>query len=81
MPAGREATAAGVDAMLPAGQDQRHSSRGSSTINRGTDGMVTSSSVQAKWQLLDATPQAFQQGWPAAKMDISTLELDNTKAK
>jgi hypothetical protein len=51
----------------------------------GVDGALASSSVSVptRRQLLDATPQSFQEGWAAAKKDINTLkfELESMKAK
>lgn len=39
--------------------------------------------VSARKQLLEGTPQSFQEGWAAAKKDINTLkfELESVKAK
>lgn len=39
--------------------------------------------VPTRKQLLEGTPQSFQEGWAAAKKDINTLkfELESTKAK
>ncbi|CAM0945576.1 unnamed protein product [Alopecurus aequalis] len=58
---------------------------GSSVLKGGgTDGaLASSSSVPTRRQLLDATPQSFQEGWAAAKKDINTLkfELESMKAK
>lgn len=57
---------------------------GSSALKAGgADGALASSSVPTRRQLLDATPQSFQEGWAAAKKDINTLkfELESMKAK
>jgi hypothetical protein len=44
---------------------------------------VTDVAMPTRRQLLDATPQSFQDGWAAAKKDINTLkfELESMKAK
>ena len=60
---------------------------GSSALKAGggADGALASSSAvpTTRRQLLDATPQSFQEGWAAAKKDINTLkfELESMKAK
>uniref|UniRef100_A0ACD5YTD0 Uncharacterized protein n=1 Tax=Avena sativa TaxID=4498 RepID=A0ACD5YTD0_AVESA len=61
---------------------------GSSALKAGggTDGPFAPSSSTVpttRRQLLDATPQSFQEGWAAAKKDINTLkfELESMKAK
>ncbi|XP_037455603.1 coleoptile phototropism protein 1-like [Triticum dicoccoides] len=54
---------------------------GSSALKAAPDGGTTSAPTRR--QLLDATPQSFQEGWAAAKKDINTLkfELESMKAK
>ncbi|EMS58616.1 hypothetical protein TRIUR3_04176 [Triticum urartu] len=51
---------------------------GSSALKAAPDG-----AAPTRRQLLDATPQSFQEGWAAAKKDINTLkfELESMKAK
>jgi hypothetical protein len=47
--------------------------------NKAADGVAP----PTRRQLLDGTPQSFQEGWAAAKKDINTLklELESMKAK
>ncbi|KAM0844142.1 hypothetical protein ACQ4PT_057235 [Festuca glaucescens] len=56
---------------------------GSSALKAGVADGALASSVPTRRQLLDATPQSFQEGWAAAKKDINTLkfELESMKAK
>lgn len=56
---------------------------GSSALKAAPDGVLGSTSAPTRRQLLDATPQSFQEGWAAAKKDINTLkfELESMKAK
>lgn len=57
---------------------------GSSALKAVPDGgALGSTSAPTRRQLLDATPQSFQEGWAAAKKDINTLkfELESMKAK
>ncbi|KAK3158253.1 hypothetical protein QOZ80_2AG0134770 [Eleusine coracana subsp. coracana] len=55
------------------------SSSSSALINKPTAAMTATT----QRQLLDGTPQSFQDGWAAAKKDINTLkfELESVKAK
>ncbi|CAN6244799.1 unnamed protein product [Urochloa humidicola] len=47
------------------------------------DSAMAPASTMARRQLLEGTPQSFQDGWAAAKKDINTLkfELESMKAK
>jgi hypothetical protein len=51
--------------------------------NKAADAVVPPPMPPTRRQLLDGTPQSFQEGWAAAKKDINTLkfELESMKAK